>query len=190
MTVFKCQKNEVHSLRLQYLHLNQPNKNLIFWKEQWKCRTNAWVLPFNKFELPHPEEDNCCSWKVHFPTKSRSSSGIRLLIISSVDLSNVTRISIHWNMLCSQNMLFTFSSFFNSTQVNDTLPSSSVGRLYPTNSTLLVSLGLTPWLNSLSWSLRPLNVTPGHRTFNLWGSPPLNSTWMSIHLTIVSNLHN
>jgi len=27
-------KNEVHSLTLQYLHLNQPNKNLIFWKEQ------------------------------------------------------------------------------------------------------------------------------------------------------------
>ena len=103
------------------------------------------------------------------------------MIISSVDLSNVTRISIHWNMLCSQNMLFMFSSFVNSTQVNDTLPSSSVGRLYRTNSTLLVSLGLTPWLNSLSWSLRPLNVTPRHRTFNLWGSPPLNCAWTSIH---------
>jgi len=22
-------------------------------------------MSFNKFELPHPEEDNCCSWKVH-----------------------------------------------------------------------------------------------------------------------------
>jgi len=112
-------------------------------------------------------------------------------MISSVDLSNVTRISIHWNMLCSQNMLFTFLSFVNSTQVNDTLPSSSVGRLYQTYSTLLVSLGLTPWLNSFNWSLRPLNITPRHQTFNLWGSPPLNSAWTSIHPTIIaSNLHN
>jgi len=190
MTVFNCQKNEVHSLRLQYLHLNQSNKNLIFWKEQWKCRTNARVLPFNKFELPHPEEDNCCSWKVHFLTKSWSSGRIRLLIISSVDFSNVTRISIHLNMLCSQNMLFTFSSFVNSIQVNDTLPSSSVGHLYRTYSTLLVSLGLTPWLNSLSWSLRPLNVTLRHRTFNLWDSLPLNCAWTSIHPAIVSNIHN
>jgi len=83
-----------------------------------------------------------------------------------------------------------FSSFFNSTQVNDTLPSSSVGRLYRTYSTLLVSLGLTPWMNSLSWSLRPLNITSRHRTFNLWGSPPLNSSWTSIHPAIASNLHN
>jgi len=65
MTVFKCQKNKVHSLTLQYLHLNNPNKNLIFWKEQWECRTDVGVLPFNKFELPHLKEDNCCSWKVH-----------------------------------------------------------------------------------------------------------------------------
>jgi len=121
---------------------------------------------------------------------SRSFGGMRLLIISSVDLSNVTRISIHWNMLCSQNMFFTFSSFVNSTQLNDILPSSSVGHLYRTYSTLLVSLGLTPWLNSFSWSLRPLNVTPRHRTFNLWGSPPLNCAWTSIYPTIVSNLHN
>jgi len=128
--------------------------------------------------------------KVHFPTQSRSSGGIRLLIISSVDLSNVTHISIHWNMLCSQNMFFTFSSFVNSTQVNDILPSSSVGHLYRTYSTLLVSLGLTPWLNSFSWSLRPFNVTPRHRTLNLWGSPPLNCAWTSIHPTIASNLHN
>ena len=114
----------------------------------------------------------------------------KLLMISSVDLSNVTRISIHWNMLCSQNMLATFSSFFNSTQVNDTLPWSSVGRLYRTHSTLLMSLGLTTWLNSFSWSLRPLNVTLRHQTFNLWGSPPLNSAWTSIHPAIASNLHN
>jgi len=60
-----------------------------------------------------------------------------------------------------------------STQVNDIFPSSSVGRLYWTYFTLLVSLRSTPWLNSLSWSLRPLNVTPRHRTFNLWGSPSL-----------------
>ena len=112
-------------------------------------------------------------------------------MISSVDLSNVTRISIHWNMLCSQNMFFTFSSFVNSTQVNDTLPSLSAGRLYRTYSTLLVSLGLTHLLNSFSWSLRPLIVTLRHRTFNLWGSPPLNSAWTSIHPTIIaSNLHN
>ena len=26
----KLQKNKVHSLTLQYLHLNKPNKNLIF----------------------------------------------------------------------------------------------------------------------------------------------------------------
>ena len=64
------------------------------------------------------------------------------------------------DMLCSQNMIFTFSSFVNFTQVNDILPSSSVGRLYRTYVTLLVSLGLTLWLNLLSWSLRPLNVTP------------------------------
>jgi len=29
--------------------------------EQKKCRSNVGVLPFNKFELPHPEEDNCCN---------------------------------------------------------------------------------------------------------------------------------
>jgi len=63
--VLKCQQNEVHSLTLQYLHLNQPNKNLIFWKEQWKCQVNVWELSFNRFELPNSEEDNCCSWKVH-----------------------------------------------------------------------------------------------------------------------------
>jgi len=90
-------------------------------------------------------------------------------------------ISIHWNMFCSQNMLVTFSSFVNSTQLNDTLPLSSVGRLYRTYSTLLVSPGLSPWLNSFSSSLRSLNVTPWHRTFNLWGSPLLNCAWTSIH---------
>jgi len=107
-----------------------------------------------------------------------------------VDLSKVTRILIHWNMLCSQNILFTFSSFVNSTQVNDILPSSSVGHLYRTHFTLPVSLGLTPWLNSLSWSLRPLNLTPRHRTFNLWSSPPLNCAWTSIHPAIASNLRS
>ena len=66
----------------------------------------------------------------------------------------------------------------------------SVGRLYQTYSTLLVSLGLTPWLNSFSWSLRPLNITSRHRTFNLWGSPLLNSAWTSIHPSIASNPHN
>jgi len=111
-------------------------------------------------------------------------------MISSVDLINVTRISIHWNMSCSQNMFFMFSSFVNFTQVNDILPSLSIGRLYLTYSILLVSLGLTPWLNSFSWSLRPPNVTPRHRTFNLWGSPPLNCAWTSIYPAIVSNLQN
>ena len=48
-------------------------------------------------------------------------------------------------------------------------------------STLLMSPGLTPWLNSFSSSLRPLNVTPRHRTFNLWGSPSLNCAWTLIH---------
>jgi len=112
------------------------------------------------------------------------------LIISSVDLSNVTRISIHWNMLCSQNMLVTFPLFVNSTQVNDTLPSSSVERLYRTFSTLLVSPGLTPWLNSFNSSLSPLNVTSRHQTFNLRGYPSLNCARTSIHPAIVSNLHN
>ena len=111
-------------------------------------------------------------------------------MIYSVDLSNVTRISILWNKLCSHNMLVTFSLFNNSTQLTDTLPSSSVGRLYRTYSTLLVSPGLTPWLNLFSSSLRPLNITPRHRTFNLLGSPPLNYAWTSIHPAIISNLHN
>ncbi|KEH19557.1 hypothetical protein MTR_8g463900 [Medicago truncatula] len=39
--VFKCQKNEVHSLTLEY----QRSRHL----------SNAGVLPINKFELPHPE---------------------------------------------------------------------------------------------------------------------------------------
>jgi len=65
-----------------------------------------------------------------------------------------------------------------------------VGRLYLTYSTLLVSLGLTAWLNSFSWSLRPLNITLRNRTFNLWGSPPLNSAWTSIHPAIALKLHN
>ena len=38
------------------------------------------------------------------------------------------------------------SSFVNSTQLNDILPSLSVECLYRTYSTLLVSPGLTPWL--------------------------------------------
>ena len=57
--------------------------------------------------------------------------------ISSVDLSNVTHISIHWNMLCSQNMVLTLLSFVNSTHLSDILPSSSVERLYRTYSTQL-----------------------------------------------------
>jgi len=43
--------------------------------EQKNFRANSGVLLLNKFELPHPEEDNCCSWKVtivvvgrHLPT--------------------------------------------------------------------------------------------------------------------------
>ena len=110
-------------------------------------------------------------------------------MISSVDLSNVTRISIHWNMHCSQNMLLTLSSVVNSTQLNDILPSSSVGHLYRTYSTL-VSSGLTHWLNSFSWSLILLNVTPRCRTFNLWGSPLLNCAWTSNISDVASNLHN
>jgi len=65
MMVFKCHRNEVHSLALQYRHLNQPNKNLIFSKEKHECRTNVEDLSFDKFELPHLEEDNCCIRKVH-----------------------------------------------------------------------------------------------------------------------------
>ena len=55
---------------------------------------------------------------------------------------------------------------------------------------LISILSLFPWLNLFSWSLSPLNITPRHRTFNLWGSPPLNCAWTLIHLAIVSNLHN
>jgi len=63
MIVSKCQRNEVQTLTLPYHHLNEANKNLTFWMEQKNFRANAGVLPFNKFELPHPEQDNCCSWK-------------------------------------------------------------------------------------------------------------------------------
>ena len=50
---------------LIYHHLNEANKKLTFRMEQYNFQVNAWELPFNKFELPHLEEDNCCSWKVH-----------------------------------------------------------------------------------------------------------------------------
>ncbi|AET05093.1 hypothetical protein MTR_8g101420 [Medicago truncatula] len=46
--VFKCQKNEVHSLTLEY-HCS-------------RCTSHAGFLSFNKFELSHSKEDNCCSW--------------------------------------------------------------------------------------------------------------------------------
>jgi len=65
MIVSKCQHNEVQTLTLQYHHLNEANKNLTFLMEQKHFRAYAEDLPFNKFELPHLEEDNCCSWKVH-----------------------------------------------------------------------------------------------------------------------------
>jgi len=31
--------------------------------EQYNFRANGGILSFNKFELPHLEEDNCCNWK-------------------------------------------------------------------------------------------------------------------------------
>ncbi|AES65486.1 hypothetical protein MTR_2g039980 [Medicago truncatula] len=43
--VFKCQKNEMHSLTLQ-CHYS-------------RCLSNVEFLSFNKFELPHSKEDNC-----------------------------------------------------------------------------------------------------------------------------------
>jgi len=55
MIVSKCQRNEVQTLTLQYHRLNEANKNLTFWMEQNHFRANAGDLPFNKFELPHPE---------------------------------------------------------------------------------------------------------------------------------------
>jgi len=51
--VFKCQRNEVHSLTLQYFNLNQPNKSLIFTKEKHEWWANVEDLSFDKFELPH-----------------------------------------------------------------------------------------------------------------------------------------
>jgi len=71
--VLKCQKNEVHSLTLQYLHLNQPNKNLIFWMEQWNYRVKAWELSFNKFEFPFQGKtivvvERCIPYLITIPT--------------------------------------------------------------------------------------------------------------------------
>jgi len=54
MIVSRCQRNEVQTLTLQYHHLNEANKNLTFWMEQKNFQVNAWELPFDKFELPHP----------------------------------------------------------------------------------------------------------------------------------------
>jgi len=73
MMVLKCQKNEVHSLTLQYLHLNQPNKNLIFWMEQWNYRVKAWELSFNKFEFPFQGKtivvvERCIPYLITIPT--------------------------------------------------------------------------------------------------------------------------
>jgi len=65
MIVSKCQRNEVQTFTLQYHHLNEANKKLTFRMEQYNFRVNAGILSFNKFELLHLEEDNCCSWKVH-----------------------------------------------------------------------------------------------------------------------------
>jgi len=133
---------------------------------------NAWELSFNKFELLHPKESDC--W-------------LYLQLISTTLPAYRSTRTCYAPKTCSSR----FRRSLIPPQVNDTLPSLSVGRLYRTYFTLLVSLGLTPWLNSLSWSLRPLNVTPRRRTFNLWGSPPLNSAWTSIHPAVIaSNLHN
>jgi len=170
MTVFKCQKNKVHSLTLQYLHLNNPNKNLIFWKEQWECRTDVGVLPFNKFELPHLKEDNCCSWKVHsLPNHDLLAESDSWWYLQLISATLPAYRSTGTCTLCPQNMLVTFSSFFNSTQVNDTLPSSSVGRLYWTFCTLLVSPGwLLGWIHSIHpWDLLTLHQDTEPSTYEV-----------------------
>jgi len=116
-----------------------------------------------------------------------------MLRISSCDLSNVTNISIHGNMLCCQkieNMFLTSSSLFNSSQLNVILPSSNVGCSYQMYFTLLVSPGLSPWLISSSWSLRFFNVTLMYRTLNIWGFPPLKRMLTLNKSVTVSNLRH
>jgi len=116
-----------------------------------------------------------------------------LLRISSGDLSNVTNISIHGNMLCCQkieNMLLTSSSFVNSSRLNVILSSSNVGRSYQMYFILLVSPGLTPWLISSSLSLRPFNVILMYQTLNIWGFPPLKRMQKFNKSAIVSNIHH
>nr|ABN08205.1 hypothetical protein MtrDRAFT_AC155885g6v2 [Medicago truncatula] len=56
MMVFKCQKNKVHSWTLQCQYS--------------RCLSNVGFLPFNKFELPHSKEDNCCSWTFVTPNSN------------------------------------------------------------------------------------------------------------------------
>jgi hypothetical protein len=77
-----------------------------------------------------------------------------------------------------------------SSRLNVILPSSNVGRSYQMYSTFLVSPGLSPWLISSSWSLRPFNVTLMYRTLNIWGFPPLKRMQTLNKSVIVSNLHH
>ena len=108
--------------------------------------------------------------------------------ISSVDLNNVTHRSIHGNMLCSQNMLVTSSSFINSTQLNDIILLLDIytERIPP-------SLCLWGWLIGWIHLVDPWDLLTWHQgtePFNLWGSQPLNCGWTSNISAIASNLHN
>ena len=128
---------------------------------------NAWELSFNKFELPHSEEDNCCSRKVHFLPNhdllAESNFWWYLQLISSTlhayrstgtwcapktcsSRYRCSLIPLKWMIFYPRRALDVYTE-----------------RISPS----FVSPGLTPWFNSFSWSLRPLNVTPMHRTFNL-----------------------
>jgi len=51
MKVLKCQRLDLILLALEYNHLNQTNKNLIFWMKQKNFQMNAWELLFSKFEF-------------------------------------------------------------------------------------------------------------------------------------------
>jgi len=71
-------------LTLQYHHLNEVNNNLTFRMKQYN---SGWMLPFNESELPHLEEDNCFSWKVHYILESIFQTTTIILPMNGVNLN-------------------------------------------------------------------------------------------------------
>jgi len=64
----KCQGMNLILMTFQYRHLNQTNKNLIFWMERWECRSNVGVLLLDQFEFTPFKGKTIVVVRMHIPT--------------------------------------------------------------------------------------------------------------------------